>query len=354
MKILLCAGIFPPETGGPATYVRELGESLARRGHKVTVITYCDADKGSLKAEIFPVIKVSRSWFKPWHYYKYYRAVKRAGKSFDLFFAQDPVSSGYPAYLAARVLKKPYVVKVTGDYSWEQAAGKGLTGVLIEDFQKLPSYPFWIRLMRRLQIHVCREARRVITPSEFLRQLVIGWGVKEHRVHLIYNAVNIPSDLPAIPKPAGKFLVLSSGRDVPWKGFSVLREAVAELGEVFELRLTHKVQRKEYLGILKSADVFVLNTGYEGLAHAILEAMALGVPVITTSVGGNIELVRDGKNGISVGFNDKEAIKAALLKLYKEPELQTKLSQAGRETAAKFNKEEMINQTERMLSECVS
>jgi len=352
MKILLCAGIFPPEAGGPATYTKTLAEELQKRGHEVAVITY--ADHHLSRACDYSVYPIVRSWFKPLHYYKYFRMVRRLGKNFDLFYAQDPVSAGYPTYLAAKILKKPYLVKVTGDYSWEQAMGKGVTSALIEDFQKLPQFPPRIRLMRRIQIQVCREAARVVTPAEYLKRLVIGWGVKEHRVQVIYNAVEIPDYEAMAPKPAGKFLVFSSGRKVPWKGFAVLREAVAELGDEFELRIIHKSPRDEYLRVLKSADVFALNTGYEGLSHAILEAMALGIPVITTRVGGNSELVRDGENGFLIEFNDKEQLKAALLKLHHDPALRRKIGTCGQEFQKKFSMEEMINQTERTILECAS
>ena len=104
MKILICTGIFPPEVGGPATYTRKLAEALVQRGHSVQVVTYSnDKPEGDYS---FAVIRVKRSWFKPWHYFKYYLAVKKYGRDADVLFAQDPVSSGYPTYLANKRLKK--------------------------------------------------------------------------------------------------------------------------------------------------------------------------------------------------------------------------------------------------------
>ena len=64
--------------------------------------------------------------------------------------------------------------------------------------------------------------------------------------------------------------------------------------------------------ILSAADVFVLATSNEGWANVFLEAMACGLPVVTTDVGGNQEVVNDKRLGTVVPFGDKEALRTAL------------------------------------------
>ncbi|MBI4049962.1 MAG: glycosyltransferase family 4 protein [Candidatus Doudnabacteria bacterium] len=348
MKILLCTGIYPPEPGGPATYTKLLAEELVKRGHMIKVITYSTPTLSPpyQGGDEEGVVRISRSWFKPLHYFRYFRMVKKLGKNFDVLYAQDPVSAGYPTYLAARVLKKPYVVKATGDYSWEQAMGRKLTTVLIDEFQKLPHYPFWIKLMRRIQIQVCKEANLVIVPSEYLRRLVMGWGIKEKKLHVIYNA---SLDVPSISRELhGGFRTVSVGRDVKWKGFEMLREAAAELQKEIpdlKLEILQNTPREIVLERLAAADVFVLNSAYEGTSHVILEAMALGTPVVTTRVGGNSEIVTPGV-GILVEFNNKEEIKEAIRELYHDPSLRQRLAAAAtRMVKQKFSLDGMISET---------
>lgn len=381
MRILVCTGIFSPEVGGPATYTRILAEKLTKRGHEVRVITYSNSDviaseprgeRGNLQGiasspfradprnDNYGVTRILRSRFKPWHYFKYFLAVKKYGKDAGLIYAQDPVSAGYPSHLAARILRKPFVVKITGDYSWEQSMGRGVTDELIDDFQKLTAYPFWIGRMRQIQINVCREASLTIVPSQYLKRLVSGWGVNPDKIKVIYNAVHIPK-LTGLTKHANEFLIVSSGRSVPWKGFGVLREVVSTLSNSMELdtrrvrlEILQNMPRAEMLRRLAAADLYVLNTGYEGFAHSVVEAMAVEVPVVTTNVGGNPEVIEDGYNGLLVEYNNAEQIKNAIRKLYQDAELRRKFIQNGKTTVKKFWLEKMISETERTLLSCAS
>ncbi len=380
MRILICTGIFPPEIGGPATYSEFLAWGLKKLGHEVRVITYGNSsviasdrrERGNLtgvassqtpRNDDYLVTRVTRSWFKPWHYYKYFRAVKKFGRGFDIFYAQDPVSAGYPTSLAARVLKKPYVVKITGDYSWEQAMGRGLTDKLIDEFQKLPRYPKKIAKMRDIQIRVCKAACKVVVPSLYLKNLVMGWGVKESHVEVIYNAIP-PLHLPLVKgekERGSEFLIVSAGRDVPWKGFELLRKAVGELQQIYpdiRLEIYHDLPRAELYKKFGSSDLFVLNTGYEGLSHTILEAMSAGLPVIATRIGGNAELVEDKVSGILIEYNNKEQLKKAILQVYSDPALRQKLASSARSAFEKFkvnlSKKNMIERTIKILQKCVS
>ncbi len=362
MKLLICTGIFPPAVGGPATYSKSLAEALSTRGHEVRVITY--ADRKSEQSEVgsdFPIFRIIRSRFKPWHYFKYYLAAKNYGRDADVLFAQDPVSAGYPTYLAARALKKPFIVKVTGDYSWEQAQGRGRTKTLLDEFQKQEIYPFPINKIRDVQIRVCREAMAVITPSAYLKRIVMGWGVKEKRITVIYNAVCEVQefDREAVRQELGisgqDFVILSIGRDVQWKGFGLLREVVAEISKPnLKLVILHDADRQTSDKYLNGSDLFVLNTGYEGFSHTILEAMSAGLPVITTKVGGNPEVIVGDQNGILIEYNSKTQLREAILKLSQDPQLRQSLAENGKKILPKFALENMINQTEALLKRCAS
>lgn len=83
--------------------------------------------------------------------------------------------------------------------------------------------------------------------------------------------------------------------------------------------------------LLRGLSCFVLPSLAEGVANTILEAMATGLPVIATAVGGNVELVRDGQTGLLVPSDDVEAMAAALLRLYHDAPTAQAMGQAGRQ-----------------------
>jgi glycosyltransferase involved in cell wall biosynthesis len=105
---------------------------------------------------------------------------------------------------------------------------------------------------------------------------------------------------------------VSSGRRVPWKGFEGIARVV-EREKTWHFFLAEGLPRSEALGWVKAADVFVLNSTYEGLSHALVEAMALGTPVIATRVGGNPELIQHEVEGLLIPPQDDEALHWALM-----------------------------------------
>jgi glycosyltransferase involved in cell wall biosynthesis len=108
-----------------------------------------------------------------------------------------------------------------------------------------------------------------------------------------------------LPLDKLKFVFVGDGEycDILKKRFTaaILEEKILILG-----------QRQDVLEILMAADIFLFATLHENLSNALLEAMAIGLPVIATNVGGNPEVVQDGKNGLLIPPMDSEAIVNAL------------------------------------------
>ncbi|MGH8795990.1 MAG: TIGR03088 family PEP-CTERM/XrtA system glycosyltransferase [Caldimonas sp.] len=92
-------------------------------------------------------------------------------------------------------------------------------------------------------------------------------------------------------------------------------------------------ERGDVEGVLRGLDCFVLPSLAEGISNTILEAMASGLPVIATAVGGNADLVSHGVTGEIVAAADVEAIAASLLALAEHPERAAQMGRAGRERA---------------------
>lgn len=363
MRLLVATPLYPPEPGGPATYAKILEGALPGQGIQTAVLPFAEVRR-------FP--KVLR-------HIAYFSLVLRAGKDADAILALDPVSTGLPAVLAGRLLKKPVFVKIVGDYAWEQGCQRFGVRIPLDEFVRTRHVPTMVGLFRRVQTFVAKSAARVIVPSDYLKGIVTLWGVDAASVDVIYNAMQEESlgEVSGEARAMGRPKVVSIGRLVPWKGMPGVIEAMArvreELPEASLLiagdgpeydalaryahvrlgdggRLLGRLSHADTLALIADADVFVLNSTYEGLSHLLIEALALGKAVIATDVGGNPELVEDGKNGLLVPVGDREALQDAILHLLKTPEHRQILGTAARATASRFSTEAMVARTAELLT----
>ena len=101
--------------------------------------------------------------------------------------------------------------------------------------------------------------------------------------------------------------------------------------------LTGQLNKKEVLEYMGNSDIFVLNTKYEGFAHLLLEASNTGIPIVTTNIGGNPELIENNKEGILVVPDDKEALKEAILKVFKNNDFRQEIIQNAYSKSKQFS-----------------
>ncbi len=327
MKLVLATPLYPPEIGGPATYAQALVEGLPARGIEVELVKFSDV----------------RHLPKLVRHIAYYRRVRRAAAHADAVLALDPVSVGMPACRAAKRAGTPFFVKIVGDYAWEQGRQRfGITEDL-DAFVRNPRAPFAARMLRAVEAYVAKNAMHIIVPSAYLKNIVEMWGVPGEKITVIHNGIEMPEALPEVARPDG-FLVVSSGRRVPWKNFEGLERVVAKEPS-WHLHIASGVSREEALAWAKAADVYVNNSSYEGLAHALIEVMMLGTPVVATAVGGNPELVEDSVTGLLVPVGNDEALHAALANVAKEPEEAHARAAKGRARMGDFSTTAMLDAT---------
>lgn len=332
MRLVIATPLYPPEIGGPATYTKLLEEGLPSKGIEVEVVKF---------SEVRHLPKIIR-------HYAYYRRVLAAARGADVVLALDPVSVGLPAMKATQKARKPFVVKVVGDYAWEQGQQRFGVTQNLDDFVRTPDVPFSVRMLRRIQMRVARSATRVIVPSEYLKGIVATWGISQEKMEVIYNAVEV-SVISTPPKErAPGFFIVSSGRRVPWKGFEALKHVVARETD-WHLRIASGLPRAEALEYVQSADVFVLNSDYEGFSHALIEVMMLGTPIIATNVGGNTELIEDGTTGLLIPPKDDEALYNALKRVQEDPVAARERAETARVFVQKFSRERMLARTSDVL-----
>lgn len=359
-RILIATGIYPPDIGGPATYSSLLKEELPNRGFKVGILTYGPAG-------------ISRNIIKGLRHILYFFSCLFRSISYDVIFAQDTVSSGLPALFAAKLMGKRFIIRVAGDHAWEQATQRFGVKDSIDNFQNR-KYGFRTEFLRRVQKFVVRNSDLVITPSRYFQKLVSAWINNSEKVKVIYNGIRLENGKSEVQtgKPSSK-TILSAGRLVPWKGFDALIETIKylpgwkliivgdgpekqnlesrilnlELGA--RVKLIGSVPREKLLELLKGASIFALNTSFESFSFQVVEAMAAGLPVITTNIGNLSEIIEHNKEGILVEPNNKEQIQTAIKKISDDKAFTEKIIKNARKKSQQFSIENTLNQLEQLL-----
>lgn len=368
MKIVIATPLYPPDIGGPATYAQTLDVELGKRGVAVSVVSF------------HTVRHLPKGFAHLLYTIKLFRACAGA----DILLALDPVSVGLPAALVALLRNKQLVVKVVGDYAWEQGTQRfGVTDTL-DAFVKKPSsaFPLPVRCLRMIQTFVASRANCLIVPSKYLQSIVAQWGIVPQKISVVYNAfpgVGDLSDKAACRSKLGLSgtIILSAGRLVPWKGFDVLVNVFAQvestvpdaeliiagsgpgrvplMNQITSLGLEGKVvmlgnvEHHTLLEYIRAADCFVLNTGYEGLSHQLLEVLAVGTPIVTTRVGGNPELIEDGATGLLVPYtvhgDDATLLRDAILRMLSDHALSERCVLEGKKFVTQFTALRMVEDT---------
>lgn len=372
MRILITTGIFPPDIGGPATYVPAIAKALTERGHSVAVLTTSEPEhlRWDDSVHPFPVIRMNRRQ-KVWKRLPNYVAqILRYGRTADVIYANGIY---FETFIANKFLHKPLVMKIVGDEAWERSVRKGWTKDGFEDFQR-DQQQWQAELLKRLRSWYVKQASKIIVPSQYLARWVAHWGVPEERIVVIYNAVESVNGIKPLSIPLKTPVKVGTvGRLVPWKRIDQLVEALIQipdmglvvvgdgpererlealaerLGVSDRVHFAGSRSKAETLGLMSACNFFVLNSTYEGLPHVVLEVMALGLPVVATAVGGTLEVIKDGETGILVSPEGDGLIRA-LRRLVDDPEGLKGMAHAGRDwIEQQFSMKKIVQETEGVL-----
>lgn len=230
-----------------------------------------------------------------------------------------------------------------------------------------------------------RRAQRVIavTPGEAL--LLRRLGVAPGRIRTIPNGVDLrefPS--PRAPNsPRDQASILFVGRCYPrqkgleylirslalmeqprkiclrivgedWGGVPSLRLLSKSLGVEQQVEFSGRLSRAELIRSYLSADVFVLPSLFEPFGIVLLEAMAAGLPIVASRVGGVPDVVEDGRTGILVEPGNAQALCQALEFLISNPPLRQRMGEAGRRRAAKYSWDIVIPRIREVYEEAIT
>ena len=228
--------------------------------------------------------------------------------------------------------------------------------------------------------HIIRAIFVVTCTAYNQRYLIRKYGVPaQKKVYLNYHGVDPRKFILSEEKSNSRISILSIGRLVEKKGFPYLIEAISfvkdtlDLGFIVtivgdgperknleqlvaDLNLESWIVFKEFLptGEIKEqygqADIFVLpsivadNGDQDGIPNVILEAMSMGLPVISTNISGISEVICDGVDGLLMPPNDSQALASAIVKLCQDTQLRKKLGEnARKKITVHFNKADKID-----------
>jgi glycosyltransferase involved in cell wall biosynthesis len=345
--------------GGPVTHLRTLAPAVARTGVDVHVVCLDENVARSMRAEgvdasVEPLrhkLDVAGA-----------RRVRRLVAGADVVHTQDR---------RAGLLVRP-LARIGGAGTVHTYHGlPEELGVRLGHDAWLPATPplrmAWLRHgYLRIEFLLSRFGA-VVVPSQALASFLTEHGLPASRVHVIPHGIEIPARSEFGPSAGGLTVVGATSNLEYEKGVDVLVEACALAAEPIRLELYGDGARRPELerlagerdvevvfaghvedvrARLSGFDVFALPSRAENFPVGVLEAMAAGLPVVATRVGGVAELVVDGETGVLVEPEDASALAGALDSLAKDTAARRRLGEAGAQRARKlFDADRMASRT---------
>lgn len=368
MRVVVVSGIWPPDPGGPASHAPALADFLAGRGHDVEVVTTADA---SPAARAYPIRWAARS--SPLRHVRAALLVRRAARHADVVYATSMIRR---SAIGSALARRPLVVKLVSDEAFERATRSGRFSGTLDAFQATGGLR--TRFLRATRTAALRRARHVFCPSAYLREVALGWGLDAGRVSVLPNPAPEIPELPsreALREELGLSgdVLAFAGRLGPQKALGTALEALArvddvtlavagdgpecgalerradELGVAGRVRFLGSLAREGVLRLFRAADASVLPSAWENFPHTVVEALAVGCPVVATAVGGVPEIVRDGENGLLVPPGDAAALADALARVFSDDGLRNRLSAAAAPSVAGYREEVVFGAIEAEL-----
>lgn len=324
-NVLVVTGIFPPDIGGPATYIPRFSDFLMKRGHKVSVITLSDAPILKEDNYEYPILRIFRGTNRIFRMVKTIRQIMLKLKEVDSLFCNGLFIESAVA-LKLTGFEGKSVAKVVGDPVWERKRNRAA-----RNSDSLASKLGLHRLLetaeKRLFVWSIRQFSEVTCPGRELATTVAGWDSK-FRVAVIENGVSIHNYSQRVGK---RFDLITVSRLVPWKNVDTVIDLALQLNCSLAVvgdgpimgELVSQASVSEnifFLGnqsstnverLLAESKVFVQLSEYEGLSFSLLQAMAMGLPCLISDIPANRDVFASDL-GLAFFYSPKERSKVLL------------------------------------------
>ena len=355
----MTVGIFPPDIGGPATFVPKIAKYFQDElNYEIEILTLSD-NKNSNINDDFSVKRIDRNLPIIYRWLKTIFTIYKLGKNKDLIFVNG---LGTETTIANIFLKKKIIRKIVGDPVWERAYSKAKISESFDEFQ-VKNYGFSISLQKKVRSFSIKKSDIVVTPSQHLKDFILNLGFK-NKIEIINNGVFIPEENTNIFTNDQINITIVS-RLVSHKNIKKIIRAISDLndpliylniiGDGPELNQLQKISlesnnkdntifhgklnRDDINHIFLKSDIYIQASNYEGLPHSLLEAMSYGIPVLCTPVGECKEILGNEDRGYVLDLPvSKDNIKSKINEIVNEKNVATIKGQEGRDfISEKYN-----------------
>jgi L-malate glycosyltransferase len=375
MRILILNHEYPPIGGGGGQAAQDIARELANRGHEITIITA--HMKGLPRDELVENIRILRLPSLRKHSYQagflamgiYIFAAIAAGFQVirrwrpDVIHVHFAVPAGAAAWILSRLTGTPYVLTAhLGDIPGgvpEKTGG-------------------WFRWVFPFTKPIWRDSANVVTVSEYTRSLI----QQTYKIDpiVIPNGIKLENENPAkleVHDPpvvifAGRFMpqknlvelveILALVKDVPWNCIMVGDGPLLE--DVKRTIATHDLEKRfalpgwvttqQVLAYLAQSDLLFMPSLSEGLPVVGLQALTIGLAIVASRVGGNVDLVDPGSNGFLADPNDRSAFSNALRSLLSNKDALQYARQASCDLAGRFDIRTVVDKYETIFRKIVT
>jgi glycosyltransferase involved in cell wall biosynthesis len=371
VRVLIVSGIWPPDVGGPASHAPDVAQFLRDRGHEVEVVTTADAPPS---ARPYPVRAVPRQHRVGVRHYRGATLVLRRARNVDVVYTTGMFGR---SAVGSALARKPYVVKLTADPAFERSRRRGFVEGNVDEFQGRGGSPA-VALLRFARDVELRHAAHVFTPSAYLRELALGWGVAPQRVSVLPNPSPVVGELGQRDELRREFglngaTLAFAGRLTAQKSLERALEAVADsdgvklviagegpereplqtragdLGIGDRVTFLGAQPRERIVELFHAADATILSSSWENFPHTVVEALAVGTPVLAMQAGGVSEVVHDGVNGLLVAAGDTAGLGEAVRRYFADDELRERLRGAAAASVAAYAPDVVFGELEQTL-----
>jgi glycosyltransferase involved in cell wall biosynthesis len=372
MKILVLIHEFPPVGGGGGRVALDICQVLARRGHETTILTA--HLKGLPREEMVDGMRVLRL-----------PSLRREAFRADLTAMAGYVLSGL--WAGYRLIKRwqPDVIHVHfavpgGALAWMLLKLTGVPYVLTAHLGDVPGgvpekTDRWFRWVKPFTHAIWRDAERVVAVSEFTRQLALEHYRRE--IEVIPNGVDLEQVRPGairVQRPpriifAGRLIqqknpiqiirTLAELKDLPWQCVIIgdgpllpdVRSAVTACGLEERFHLTGWITPENVLGWFDRSDILFMPSLSEGMSVVGVQALAKGLALVASKIGGFMDLVEEGENGYLVELADGARFSSVLRELLSDVARLERFRNASLKKASRFDSLPIARRYEQILSE---
>ncbi|MFZ4599584.1 MAG: glycosyltransferase family 4 protein [Terrimicrobiaceae bacterium] len=355
-NICLVTGIYPPDIGGPAKFAESFALWNTSSNQNTINLSYTSGpslDSVNLNNR---VILISRKYNIFSRYLRMIIQILRISNKKYKILANGCFVE---VYLASLISKSPYTLKIPGDIVWEHATNNLITDSNIMDFQ---SQKFGLKysLFRFIFNKSLQRAKKVIVPSNQLRELCLIWGVQPTRIELVNNSISLEvfNDRKFKKRDID---VLTVTRLVSWKNVNRIIEVCSNLSlslyivgdgpEMTSLANLSKelgakvvfcgaLPQRDLPAIYGRAKIFVLNSTFEATSYSLLEARASGCLSIANLGTGSEQVINHEVDGLLADPNDGHSLQKLIEFCLENPEkVESMINIAQRRIASEFNAE---------------